>query len=384
MLGKMTKPTRPPPPHAGTRPTDPSGADRVLAPLHTSESLVGVQVCGTAHYLRLPPKNVMRLGRGDVDIAIPSDVIDRDLITREHAQLTRHGSENGTWLHVVDLGSRYGTYFAEERSREFYVKAGDTFRIANTGLMVMDRLLVALRESLGGFLGYAAHSALDRETAVLGSDAPVLLIGDRGTERGHLAQAIHANSKRHSKKFVEIKDAEAKETILEPQFKKADGGTVFVSLDKLGPQARLGSLVELMFDGRYNTRPIIAARDHRAVCDALSTVKQRFSSVTVPPMSTHRGDVPVILDTMLKEARSRHRVTELAPERRAAMCNYEWPRNRTELRETAQRIDALLAHDGNMTAAAEFLGQDYEWFRRSLAKVGAVEVKRREVKRRGA
>lgn len=346
-------------------------------PLHSAQSIVGLQVCGTSRLLPLPAKNVMRLGRGDVEIPIPDDVVDRDLITREHAQLTRQGTDNGTWLHVVDLGSRYGTYFGKGREREFFVKAGQRFRVANTELMVMDRLLTELRRELGGFFGYAAHVVLDEHTQTLGSDVPVLLVGDRGTERGHLAQVIHHNSQRRGNCFEEVQVPTASREELTPIFRKADRGTVYVSLDQIGPRAGLSRLVELMFDGTYDVRPIIAARDHRVVCDALSTVMPRFSSVTVPPVNTHREDVPAILDTMLKERGSPHRTTELAADRRAAMCNYEWPRNRTELRETAERIAALLAHDGNMVAAAASIKQNYEWFRRSLGKVGAIEVKRR-------
>lgn len=367
----------PPPPHAPTGPTDPSGSDRIVVPLHSAQSIVGLQICGTARFLPLPAKNVMRLGRGDVEIPIPDDVVDRDLITREHAQLTRQGTDNGTWLHVVDLGSRYGTFFGKGREREFFVKAGQRFRVANTELMVMDRLLTELRRELGGFFGYAAHDVLDEHTPTLGADVPVLLVGDRGTERGHLARAIHHNSQRRGNGFEEVKVPTASREALTPIFRKADRGTVYVSLDQIGPRTGLSRLVELMFDGTYDVRPIIAARDHRVVCDALSTVMPRFSSVTVPPVSTHREDVPAILDAMLKERGSPHRTAELAADRRAAMCNYEWPRNRTELRETAERIAALLAHGGNKVAAAASLKQDPEWFRRSLAKVGAIEVKRR-------
>ncbi|MBE7453856.1 MAG: FHA domain-containing protein [Kofleriaceae bacterium] len=370
-------PRMPPPPPAATGPTDPTGENRIVVPLHSAQSIVGLQICGTGRFLPLPAKNVMRLGRGDVDIPIPDDVVDRDLITREHIQITRQGTENGTWLHVVDLGSRYGTFFGKGREREFFVKAGQRFRVANTELMVMDRLLVDLRRELGGFFGYGAHDVLDENTPMLGSDVPVLLIGDRGTERGHLARAVHHNSQRRGNGFEEVKAPTASREELLSTFKKADRGAVYVSLDQIGPRAGLSRLVELMFDGTYDVRPIIAARDHRVVCDALSTVMPRFVSVTVPPVGTHREDVPAILDAMLHERGSPHRVAALGADRRAALCNYEWPRNRTELRDTAERIAALLAHDGNMAAAAASIKQNYEWFRRSLGKVGAIEVKRR-------
>lgn len=118
-----------------TRPTDRDGASHIAVALHASESIVALRVVGTEHELPLPPMNVMRVGRGAVDVRIPH-IGDRRLVSREHAEVTRQGTEAGTWLQVVDLESRYGTFFKQGRERDFAVRAGERFRLADVELLV--------------------------------------------------------------------------------------------------------------------------------------------------------------------------------------------------------------------------------------------------------
>ncbi|KAB2910918.1 MAG: FHA domain-containing protein [Kofleriaceae bacterium] len=361
---------------ASTRPTDQDGSSHINVALHASESIVAMRVVGTEHELPLPPKNVMRVGRGAVDVRIP-DVGDKPLVSREHAELTRQGTDAGTWLQVVDLGSRYGTFFKQGRERDFAVRAGERFRLADVELMVMDKSLVRLRHVLGGFLGYSNHRLIDDHLALIVENDPLLLIGARGSERGHLAQAIHETSRRRGYPFVTVPKPNADRETLRPVFKSATNGTLFVSLDNLGPRAGLGPLVSLLFDPTYNIRPILAARDLQVVCHALDASTAHFTPMTVPPVIDWRKDVPAALDAMLEELGTHHRVIELGRNRVRAMATYDWPRNRTELRETAQRIAVLLAHRMNKSAAATALGEDYETFRRALARVGAIEVQHR-------
>ncbi len=374
MLGVMKKQTGRG--AASTRPTDQDGASQIDVALHASESLVSVRVVGTEHELPLPPKNVMRVGRGSVDVRIP-DVGDKSLVSREHAEFVRQGTEAGTWLQVVDLGSRYGTFFKQGRERDFAVRAGERFRLADVELLVMDKSLVRLRQVLGGFFGYSNHQIIDAHLTLVVENEPLLLIGARGSERGHLAQAIHETSRRRGRPFVTVPKPNADRDTLRPVFKSAANGTLFVSLDNLGPRAGLGPLVGLLFDPAYNVRPILAARDLQVVCHALDASTAHFTPLTVPPVVEWRKDVPAALDAMLEEMGSPHRVAALGRNRLKAMSAYDWPRNRTELRETAQRLAVLLANQLNKSAAATALGEDYETYRRALLRVGAIEVQHR-------
>lgn len=369
--------TPPTPPPGSTAATDPVSADVIGAALHASESIVSIRVVGTEHTLPLPPKNVFRIGTGAVDVRVPV-LGDQRPVSRAHAELTRQGSEEGTWLQVVDLKSLNGTFFRGARERDFAVSAGQRFSVATTELLVMDQSLTRLRRALEGFISCTDHQLLDDTLTLLAEHDAIMLLGERGSERGHLAQAIHECSRRRGHPFREVKQPAAERAALLPDFKAAAHGTVFVSLDNLGGRAGLAALIKLMFDPKYAVRPIVAARDLAQVCAALNVDATRFRPLTVPPICKRPGDVPALLDSMLAELGSPHRVRELMPDRVQAMSEFNWPRNRAELRETAERLAALLAHRGNRSAAAKSINQDIESFRRALIRVGAISVQHRD------
>lgn len=364
----MRKPaTTPTPPPAQVAATDPLSADAIGAALHASESIKALRVVGTEHSLPLPAKNVLRIGTGAVDVRVPV-LGDQRPVSREHAELTRQGSDEGTWLQVVDLQSTNGTFFRGARERDFAVSAGQRFSLATTELLVMDESPVRLRLVLEQFFGFTAHQTVDNLLTLLLEHDAILLLGDRGSERGHLAHAIRQCSRRRGHPFRELKRATGDRASLLPEFRDAASGTVFASLDNLGGKAGLATLTDLMFDPTYAVRPIIAARDLTQVCSALSVAATRFRAIAVPPVRTRARDIPALLDLMLEEWKSPHRVAQLRPDRLEAMCEFEWLRNRAELRETAERLAALIAHGGNHSAAAKSINQDVESFRRALAR----------------
>ena len=342
-----------------------------MVPLHSSGAIVSLLVVGTGIELLLPPKNVFRVGRAStVDVRLPDNVASK-LVSREHVELIRQGSESGTGLQVVDLGTTHGTSFKQGRERDFAVRAGERFRIADVELLVLDKALSALRRALGGFFGYSNYRTLDDHLTLGAEDEPLLLLGPRGSERGHLAEAIHRSSRRRGQPFVTIAKPTAHRASLMPEFNAAKHGTVYVSLDGLGPRAPLGPLVSLLFDPGSEVRPILAARDLDPVCDVLAQATTVLRHVTVPPVGSWRAEVPELLDTMLEhDCASPHRVAELSADRMAALRAYHWPGNRIEVRQAANRLHAYLAHDRNMTAAAAAIGEDYETYRAALRRVG--------------
>jgi hypothetical protein len=364
----MTKQLRPKAPN-GTTAQDREG--RIEVPLHGSESIVSLLMVGTGIELKLPPKNTFRAGRGStVDIQIP-DVSGLPLVSREHVEFTRQGTADGTWLQVVDLGSTHGTSFKHGRERDFAVRAGERFRVADVELLVLDKALVRLRRTLGGFFGYSNHAAIDEHLSLGADDDPVVLIGPRGSERGHLALAIHQSSRRRSKHCANIDEPRGDKLTHLPTIEAAKHGTVFVSLDKVGPRSGIGPLVSLLFDPAYNVRPILAARDITAVTDALAQARSCLRQVTLPPVSEWRADVPALIDVMMEDDfGSPHRVAELARDRVAALAAHTWKENRVEVRRAARRLDAYLRHGRNMTAAANSIDEDYETYRKGLKQVG--------------
>jgi len=371
-VADMKHPPPPPAPAKGaTGPTAPDRSGRIQVPLHSSGAIISLLVAGTGVELSLPPKNVIRVGRAStVDVRLPDGVVST-LVSREHVELIRQGSESGTWLQVVDLGSTHGTSFKQGRERDFAVRAGERFRIADVELIVLDKSLSALRRSLGGFFGYSNYRTLDDHLTLGTEDEPLLLLGARGSERGHLAEAIHQSSRRRGQPFVAIPDPTADGTTLTRYLNQARHGTIYVALDRLGPRAPLGKLVSLLFESGSDVRVIFAARDLDAVCDLLAQAAPFVRRVNVPLVGSWRADVPALLDTMLEhDFASTHRVAELPADRVVALRSYHWPGNRIEVRQAANRLHAYLAHDRNMTAAAAAIGEDYETYRTALKRVG--------------
>lgn len=348
-----------------------------LAALRASEPITSLRVVGTRHDFLLPASEVFRIGAGAVDIQLP--VLDAERpISFAHAELSRRGVA-GTWLQVVDLNSRNGTLFRGARETDFAVSAGQRFSLATTELLVMDAVLARLRRVLESFLSYTDHTRVDDALALLVEHEAILLLAPRGSECGRLARAIHACSRRRDHPFVELAQPARPRAALLPEFQAASRGTVFASLDDAGSCARLAALVGLLFDPVYAVRPIVAARDLARFATALHLDANRFRSLTMSPLRARPGDIPALLDAMLAEMGSPHRISELPPARLRAMSAHDWPGNRAELRETAERLAALLAHGGNRSAAARSIGHDLESFRRALVRVGALAVRRRSV-----
>jgi hypothetical protein len=373
----MTKSKAPSPPTGGSdSSTESLPPDAAGAPMHSSDAIISLRVAGTSHEFVLPFSRSFRLGTGaEVEVRIPAAVAARK-VSREHARLTRAGSSDATWLRVVDLGSTNGTSFNGVRQTDFAVSAGQRFKVATTELIVMDKVLVGLRRALGTFFGFDQHERLDDYLTLLHVE-PLVLLGDRGAERGHLADALHRGSSRRHRRFVEIDDPEQGRGALTALVEKAAGGTVFVSLDRLRQHASLAPLIGLVFNRQYDVHPTFAARSLKEARTVLNASADLFRPVTIPAIKERKEDIPALLDTMLEEQGSPHRVAELGSDRVAAMREYAWPRNRVELRETAARIAPLLAHGGNLSAAAAAIEQDYETYRRALARVGAIAVRHR-------
>jgi transcriptional regulator with GAF, ATPase, and Fis domain len=207
------------------------------------------------------------------------------------------------------------------------------------------------------------------------SEATVLLLGETGTGKELVAQAIHRNSPRTAGPFVVVNCATLPETLLESElfghergaftgatnrkdgrFLLAHHGTVF--LDEIGElslpiqakilrvlQARefepLGSNRTLKVEVR-----IIAATNR----DLEKMVREgRFRDdlyyrlnvfpVVLPPLRERLEDLPALADFFLKKyaAKNRRGVITLAPETLQAFRRYPWPGNIRELENTIER-----------------------------------------------
>jgi two-component system response regulator AtoC len=211
----------------------------------------------------------------------------------------------------------------------------------------------------------------------------VLLTGETGTGKDLVAKAIHYNSDRSTRPFVNITCSALPDTLLESELfgyergaftdarqqkrgllETADGGTVF--LDEIGEMTfglqskllrfleektfkRVGGLLDVKVDVR-----IVAAtnRDLDAEVKANRFREDLFyrlqvMPVRLPPVRERKGDVQPLVDFFIDRFNRefRKRVRGLSPEAAAIVEAYQWPGNVRELRNAIERAMLLVERE---------------------------------------
>jgi transcriptional regulator with GAF, ATPase, and Fis domain len=215
-----------------------------------------------------------------------------------------------------------------------------------------------------------------------GTDTTALIMGETGTGKEVVAQAIHRQSARASEPFLAVNCGALTESLLESElfghekgaftgaisrrrgaFELAHGGTLL--LDEIGeiPPAMQVKLLRVLQEREFlrvgGERPItvdvrvIAATNQpleRCVADGRFRQDLYFRlkvvPVTVPPLRERRDDIPLLAEHFLREyaGRLKRRVTAIGPDAMTALLDYAWPGNVRELRHAIERA-VLLAGD---------------------------------------
>ena len=217
---------------------------------------------------------------------------------------------------------------------------------------------------------------LERASRAAALDRPVLVIGERGTGKELVAERLHRLSPRWDQPLVVMNCAALPETLIEAElfgheagsftgatkaragrFEEADGGTLF--LDELGTlcmaaQDRLLRAVEYGEITRIgSSRPIrvdvrIVAATNEHLPDKVDAHEFRadlldrlsFEVVTLPPLRSRGGDLPVLADHF-----GRRMAAELGqagwqgfgPAALDQLTTHSWPGNVRELRNVVER-----------------------------------------------
>jgi transcriptional regulator with PAS, ATPase and Fis domain len=251
--------------------------------------------------------------------------------------------------------------------------------------------------SIASFIGAspAALHAKRQARRVAATDSTVLLLGETGTGKELLAQAIHAASARAARPFIAVNIAAVPENLLEAEFfgvapgaytgaerkgregkfKLADGGSLF--LDEIGdmPLALQSKLLRVLQEQeveavgsnrleRVNVRVIAAtSRDLEAM-----VAEGRFRSdlyyrlnvlpIRVPPLRERLPDLEALAEALLEDIarRSGLPARSLAPDALELLSRQAWPGNIRQLRnvleQAALMTDELLLdvrHFGSLT-----------------------------------
>ncbi|MCL7486804.1 MAG: sigma-54 dependent transcriptional regulator [Desulfobulbaceae bacterium] len=207
------------------------------------------------------------------------------------------------------------------------------------------------------------------------SDSVLLILGETGVGKEHLAKAIHAESSRAGGPFVALNTAALPEQLLESElfghargsftgatrsrrgaFEQAHGGTIF--LDEIGemPLHLQTKLLRVLQD--YEVRPVggdksiwvdvrvIAATNRDLEKEILQgnfrkDLYYRLSvmTLTIPPLRDRRDDIPALTRRFLNYYRYKigKDVTHISEQALQALYNYEWPGNVRELMNVIER-----------------------------------------------
>ena len=223
------------------------------------------------------------------------------------------------------------------------------------------------------------------------STAPVLILGETGTGKELLAQAIHAAGPRAGSPFVAVNIAAIPETLLESEFfgvapgaytgadrkgrsgkfELAEGGTLF--LDEIGDmspalQAKLlRALQEKEIEPVGSNRLIsvdvrIIAATSRRLQDEVDAGRFRADlfyrlnvmTLQVPPLRDRLDDLPVIAESLADSVARRlgEPPRSLAPDALVYLTRHDWPGNVRELANVLER--ALLMSDADSLEKQDF------------------------------
>ena len=205
-------------------------------------------------------------------------------------------------------------------------------------------------------------------------DVPVLISGETGVGKEHLAQTIHLSSERREGPFVAVNCAAIPADLLEAEmfgigkgvatgvearrgrFAEADGGTLF--LDELGdmPLPLQAKLLRALQEGQI--RPVgqvPRSVDVRVIAATNADLRQRSEGgafrldlyyriagfeLVVPPLRERREDLPRLVGHFLQRfgAEANKPVRGVTIKALRSLGDYDWPGNVRELSHEMRRL----------------------------------------------
>jgi len=229
---------------------------------------------------------------------------------------------------------------------------------------------------------------MDLVRKITSSSAPILVLGETGSGKEHLARLIHSEGPRSAGPFVAVNCTALPEQLLESElfghvegaftgavrprrgaFELAHGGTIF--LDEIGelPSHLQAKMLRVLQD--FEVRPVgseksiwvdtrVIAATNRDIENEINTGQFRKDlyyrlsvvTLTVPPLRKRREDIPVLTDHYIEllGARMNKDVSGISEEALEALSRYDWPGNVRELVNVLERA-VILCHDDEITLA---------------------------------
>ena len=328
-----------------------------------------------------------------------------------HAQLTASGADAVLYSGISKKSLFEAIEAALESRRQFIQRR----RFDRRG---------AAEPKIGDFVSESRAMQLFMEDVLqmIPSDSPMLLLGETGVGKEHLAKAIHAQSPRSVGPFVSINMAAMPDQLLESElfgheqgaftgavryrrgaFELAHGGTIF--LDEIGemPLHLQTKLLRVLQD--YEVKPVggeaAIELDVRIIAATNRNLEEEIAQghfrqdlyyrlsvlmLTIPPLRHRREDIPALVRRFM--AMYRHKIGKeidgIRDHALQALCDYDWPGNVRELMNVIERAILLCKTDeislvelpqvfrNDGPAAAVFPGvslQVGDWMNKTLPEV---------------
>ncbi len=228
---------------------------------------------------------------------------------------------------------------------------------------------------------------LDLAERVAVSGSTVLLMGETGTGKGLIAEAIHRLSERRDRKFIHVNCAALPEQLFESELfghvkgsftgavdnkkgllAEADGGTVFLDEIDKSPLSIQGKLLQFL-DSRkirpvggneefsVDVRLIFASKmDLISKCSDGTVLEDFFYRIndfpiTVPPLRDRKEDIDLLAEHYLKIfcERSGKKIVGFSEDALAFLRGYRWPGNVREFEKAIKRAVILSDDNGLIT-----------------------------------
>jgi two-component system, NtrC family, response regulator AtoC len=236
---------------------------------------------------------------------------------------------------------------------------------------------------------FSIYSMIEK---VAPSPTTVLIAGESGTGKELVARALHDNSDRAAKPFIQVNCGAIPDQLFESElfgyqkgaftgaasnklgrFELADGGTLF--LDEIGelPKEMQVKLLRILQDGvfervggvssiKVDVRLIAATnRDLREEVEAGRFRKDLYYRLNVipmrlPPLRDRADDIPLLVEHFLEKFNRRldKGVSGVSPDAMAALLRHAWPGNIRELENLMER--AVLLSDSDVLCLGDLAG----------------------------
>ena len=249
---------------------------------------------------------------------------------------------------------------------------------------------ISISSQPGSFMGIIGQSERMQRVfrlveKVADSDSTIIIQGETGTGKGLIAKAIHENSYRKDKPFVQINCGAIPENLLESElfghvkgaftgavaakpgkFEIANGGTIF--LDEIGDMSHdlqvklLKVLEESEFERVGGCQTIktdvrIIAATHRDLDAAVENGTFREDlyyrlvviPLTLPPLRDRKSDIPLLIAHFLDQLNQKKHTQVIGISEKAMelMIAHSWPGNVRELKNMMERL-VVLTQEGEI------------------------------------